>query len=92
MPQVLIDVLNAIAGPVLLPLATSGIFWLLNTYAKLVANLPNPVKQTLIVVVGVVLGTVGPMLHLDVTSAEGFAASLVALGIYQLGKKKAVAP
>lgn len=91
-PQMVVDLLNAIATPVLLPLVTSGVVWVLNTYTTLVAKLPNPVKQGLVIVVGVLLGYVGSLLNLDVSSAEGFAASLVALGIYQIGKGKVATP
>lgn len=88
LPAFLLDLVNAIASPVLVPLVTSGIVWVLNTYTTVVAKLANPLKQLLVVVVGVLLGYAGQTFGLDVTSAQGFASSLVALGIYQIGKAK----
>lgn len=87
-PAFLLDLVNALASPVLVPLVTSGVVWALNTYTTTVAKLANPLKQLLVVVVGVLLGYLGQRLGLDITSAGGFASSLVALGIFQLGKTK----
>lgn len=91
LPPVVLDVLNAIAGPVLLPLVTSAVVWALNQKAKLIASWPDWAKQGFVVVTGVVLGYLGPKFGLDISSAEGFAGSLVALGIFQLGKAKGAA-
>jgi hypothetical protein len=92
LPAVLLDLVNAIASPILVPLLTSGIVYVLNTYTTAVARLANPLKQLLVVTVGVLLGYVGQHFGLDITTAGGFASSLVALGIFQLGKAKAPAP
>jgi hypothetical protein len=92
MSDALISTLNALAGPVIVPLLTSGIVWGLNTYTTAVAKLANPLKQGLVIVVGFGLGYVGQRFHLDVTTAQGFAGSLVALGVFQLGKAKRAVP
>lgn len=88
MPPIVTDILNALATPVIIPLVTSAVVWVLNTYTTAVAKLPDVVKQALVVVVGIGLGWAGQHFGLDITSAEGFAGSLVALGIFQLGKAK----
>lgn len=88
LPALLLDLVNAIATPVLVPLVTSGVFWLMNTYTSFVAKRSDGVKRVLVIVVGTLLGWVGQHYGLDVTSAEGFAGSLVAIGIFQLGKAK----
>jgi hypothetical protein len=92
MSDALASILNALAGPVIVPLLTSGFVFVLTKYTTFVANLANPLKQVLVVVVGVLLGYVGQHFGLDVTTAQGFAASLVALGVFQLGKAKRPAP
>lgn len=84
----LTEFLNAAAGPVIVPLVTSGIVWVLNTYTTAVAKLANPLKQALVIAVGMGLGYLGSKFGLDITTAGGFASSLVALGIYQIGKSK----
>jgi hypothetical protein len=83
------DILNALLPalvPVLTPLVTSGLMWVLNTYTKFVGGLANPVKQVVVVIVGTLLGWGGQQLGLDVSTVEGLASGLVALGIYQIGK------
>lgn len=89
LPQFLLDALSAIASPVLVPLVTSLVMFALNTWTRLVGGLPNPVKQLLVMIIGLLVGWVGQRFGLDVTTAQGFAGSLVALGIFQLGKTKA---
>jgi len=87
------DILNALLpalSPVLVPLVTSGLMWVLNTYTKLVGGLANPIKQIVVVILGTALGWIGAQLGLDVTTVEGLASGLVALGIYQIGKTKVV--
>jgi hypothetical protein len=77
--------------PTLLPLLVSAITWVLNTYWTWMAKLNNTLKQVLIVVVPTAILYGLQKLGLDVSSVQGFASSLVALGIYQLGKNKGAA-
>lgn len=84
----LISLVNMLKEPVLYPLIISGVTWVLNTYVTFVAKLPNIVKQTAILVVPALLAAGAAKLGLDVSSASAFAASAVALGVFQLGKLK----
>ena len=85
MKEMFLALLNALA-PVLIPLLTSGIVWLLNQKDRLIAPWPNWAKQLVVMALATALAAGGQALGIDVTTPEGVAVGLVALGIFQLGK------
>lgn len=87
----LVPLLNAIAGPVIVPLLTSAVMWALNTYWTWLGKQSNGLKQIVVAGLGIMIGFLGPHFGLDVTSAQGFVGSAVALIIFKIGHAKGTA-
>jgi hypothetical protein len=87
-------ILSLLSTPVLVPLAVSGVTWLVDKYTTLTEGMNVWLKRTLIVVIPVALTfainfvstKVGYTLDLSSVTAAG--GSIVAMIIYAIGKKK----
>lgn len=73
-------------APIAVTLITSLLTFVLNKVTGLIAKWPNMAKNAFVVVTGALLAFVGQKFGLDVTTAQGFAGSLVAIAVFHFGK------
>jgi len=92
LPAALVDtvlaVVNLLRDPVILPAVISGVMWLVSTYSKFVAGLPNLAKIAVMAIVPALLAQGAAAIGVDISSVSAAAAGLVAAGVFQLGKLK----
>jgi len=86
----LLQLLEALKEPVLLPAIISGLTWAIGRYTTLLTRLHNDwAVRAIMIAVGAAIGFVGQRFGIDVSSVSGAAASAVAILIYHIGKAKA---
>lgn len=73
-------------APVIVPLIASGITYALNKATGFISGWHNAAKAGLYVVFSVSLGYIGSRFGLDISTVGAFAASVVGLGLFHLGK------
>jgi hypothetical protein len=84
----LMNILTAIA-PEVAALLASGLVFVLNKATGAIAGWNDWAKRVAFLVFGQIVAALGSVAGLDVSNAETFAASLVALGLFHLGKATA---
>lgn len=82
------ELLDVIKSPVITPLVVSLFTWVLNEYTNLLKKIPNALKDTLIVLVPLLLTFVAQKMGVDVSSIGAAAGGLVSIIIFKLGQAK----